>query len=130
MKVITNGLVADGTGSSAFLADVVVEGDKITDIIPKENTIASYEGIETFDASGCLVTPGFIDAHSHSDTYLLIEPDAPSKISQGITTEINGQCGGSAIPRYGEARLDAQRPVPGRYGLLERPARHRAFDGP
>lgn len=107
MKVITNGLVADGTGSSAFLADVVVEGDKITDIIPKENTISSYEGIETFDASGCLVTPGFIDAHSHSDTYLLIEPDAPSKISQGITTEINGQCGGSAIPRYGEARLSS-----------------------
>ena len=59
------------------------------------------------DAKGCLVTPGFIDAHSHSDAYLVIEPDAPSKLSQGITTEINGQCGGSIAPRYGEARLSS-----------------------
>ena len=59
----------------------------------------------TIDASGCIVSPGFIDAHAHSDAYLVLEPDAPSKISQGITTEINGQCGGSVAPRYGEARL-------------------------
>jgi N-acyl-D-amino-acid deacylase len=57
------------------------------------------------DATGCIVSPGFIDAHAHSDAYLVLEPDAPSKISQGITTEINGQCGGSVAPRYGEARL-------------------------
>ena len=59
----------------------------------------------TIDATGCIVSPGFIDAHAHSDAYLILEPDAPSKISQGITTEINGQCGGSVAPRYGEARL-------------------------
>ena len=61
----------------------------------------------TIDASGCIVSPGFIDAHSHSDAYLVLEPDAPSKISQGVTTEINGQCGGSVAPRYGEARLSS-----------------------
>ena len=59
----------------------------------------------TIDATGCIVSPGFVDAHAHSDAYLILEPDAPSKISQGITTEINGQCGGSVAPRYGEARL-------------------------
>ena len=59
----------------------------------------------TIDATGCIVSPGFIDAHAHSDAYLVLEPAAPSKISQGITTEINGQCGGSVAPRYGEARL-------------------------
>ena len=53
------------------------------------------------------MTPGFIDSHAHSDAYLLIEPDAPSKLSQGITTEINGQCGGSVAPRYGAARLSS-----------------------
>ena len=61
----------------------------------------------TIDASGCIVSPGFIDAHAHSDAYLVLEPDAPSKISQGVTTEINGQCGGSVAPRYGEARLSS-----------------------
>ena len=72
---------------------------------------ASAEGtgnggdFNTIDATGCIVRPGFIDAHAHSDAYLVLEPDAPSKISQGITTEINGQCGGSVAPRYGEARL-------------------------
>ena len=57
------------------------------------------------DAAGMIVSPGFIDAHTHSDAYLVLEPDAPSKITQGVTTEINGQCGGSVAPRYGEARL-------------------------
>ena len=61
----------------------------------------------TIDATGCIVSPGFIDAHTHSDAYLVIEPDAPSKVTQGITTEINGQCGGSVAPRYGEARLSS-----------------------
>jgi N-acyl-D-amino-acid deacylase len=107
MTVIKNGLVVDGTGAIAFAADIVIDGDKIADVVKHGSLTPSYEGIETFDASGLIVTPGFIDVHSHSDTYLLIEPDAPSKISQGITTEINGQCGGSAAPRYGEARLSS-----------------------
>ena len=59
------------------------------------------------DATGLVVSPGFIDAHTHSDAYLVLEPDAPSKVTQGITTEINGQCGGSVAPRYGEARLSS-----------------------
>lgn len=103
MTVISNGTVVDGLGSPSFDGDIVVDGDRIADIVPR----GTARGGETIDATGCLVTPGFIDAHTHSDAYLVIEPDAPSKITQGITTEINGQCGGSAAPRYGEARLSS-----------------------
>ena len=122
--LIRNGLVVDGTGSEAVPADVLVEGDRIAAVLPRPASPASPgcpvspgcpaspgppppSQIPTIDAAGCLVTPGFIDAHAHSDTYLLIEPDAPSKLSQGITTEVNGQCGGSAVPRYGAARLSS-----------------------
>ena len=104
MTVIRGGTIIDGTGRAGFAGDVVVDGDKIADVV--EGT-AVIEGAGVIDASECLVTPGFIDAHAHSDAYLVIEPDAPSKISQGVTTEINGQCGGSVAPRYGEARLSS-----------------------
>ena len=103
MIVIRGGTIVDGTGKAGFVGDVVVEGDKIVDVTL--NTQLSTPN--SIDASGCLVTPGFIDAHTHSDAYLVIEPDAPSKISPGVTTEVNGQCGGSVAPRYGEARLSS-----------------------
>ena len=105
MTRIANGTVIDGTGKPAFVGDVVIDGDRIVDVIAKG--AASDVAPGDIDATGCLVTPGFIDAHTHSDAYLVLEPDAPSKIAQGITTEINGQCGGSVVPRYGEARLSS-----------------------
>ena len=111
MTTIKNGLIADGTGRPAFHGDVVVDGDRIVDVIPAEGNMGTDPGkrlsANVLDATGCIVSPGFIDSHSHSDAYLVLEPDAPSKISQGVTTEINGQCGGSVAPRYGEARLSS-----------------------
>ena len=107
MTVVRNGTIIDGTGAPAFVGDVLVEGDEIAALVPKAEAPANYDAARVIDATGQLVTPGFIDAHTHSDAYLVIEPDAPSKISQGITTEINGQCGGSVSPRYGEARLSS-----------------------
>ena len=131
MTIIKNGLIVDGTGKPAFPGDVVVDGDRIVDIIKPQRAQSSQRNwgsapdpktlcdplrslwqkqnskAATIDASGCIVSPGFIDAHAHSDAYLVLEPDAPSKISQGVTTEINGQCGGSVAPRYGEARLSS-----------------------
>lgn len=103
--LIKNGLIADGTGAAAFKGDVLIEGDKITDVVC--GGIAGEVDAEIIDAAGKVVSPGFIDCHAHSDAYLALEPDAPSKITQGITTEINGQCGGSIAPRYGEARLSS-----------------------
>ena len=131
--IIQNGLIVDGSGKPGFYGDVVIDGDRIVDVIstashgrdafptrsrtarsaaptascskPNKTLIDPNRPYLTIDATGCIVSPGFIDAHAHSDAYLILEPDAPSKISQGITTEINGQCGGSVAPRYGEARL-------------------------
>ncbi len=104
MTLIKNGTIVDGTLASSFVGDVLVDGEKIVEVSALPLKV---EADEIIDASDCLVTPGFIDAHSHSDAYLILEPNAPSKLSQGITTEINGQCGGSIAPRYGEARLSS-----------------------
>ena len=99
--IIQNGNVIDGTGGAARRVDVGITGERIAAI----DDLSAAEAKATLDAQGLAVTPGFIDAHAHSDTYLLIEPDAPSKLAQGITTEVNGQCGGSAAPRLGRSRL-------------------------
>ena len=109
MTLIKNGTIIDGQGTLAFVGDVLVEDDRIVEVIPagELQNFKTSEPQNLIDASGLIVSPGFIDAHTHSDAYLVIEPDAPSKVTQGITTEINGQCGGSVAPRYGEARLSS-----------------------
>ena len=108
MILIKGGTIVDGTGKPAYQGDVLIDGDKIEEVCPSTVRLRlPTSTIETIDATGAIVSPGFIDAHTHSDAYLVIEPDAPSKITQGITTEINGQCGGSVAPRYGEARLSS-----------------------
>ena len=108
-RLVLNGTIIDGTGAPAFVGDVLIDGDRIADVRPASSSVPSsvVPDCETIDAAGRIVSPGFVDAHAHSDAYLVIEPDAPSKITQGITTEINGQCGGSVAPRYGEARLSS-----------------------
>ena len=106
--LIKDGFIVDGSGRAGFAGDVVMDGDRIDDVVESGLPQSARSGFDcAVDASGCMVTPGFIDAHSHSDAYLVIEPDAPSKLSQGVTTEINGQCGGSIAPRYGETRLSS-----------------------
>jgi N-acyl-D-aspartate/D-glutamate deacylase len=63
--------------------------------------LPAAEAKRAVDATGKIVWPCIIDVHSHSDAYLLIEPSAPSKIFQGVTTEVVGNCGASAAPRVG-----------------------------
>lgn len=101
--IIRGGRLVDGTGAAARQADVGIAGERVAAV----GDLAAAGAARVIDAAGCVVSPGFIDVHSHSDAYLLIEPDAPSKLTQGITTEINGQCGGSAAPRLGQARLSS-----------------------
>jgi len=98
---IVNGRILDGTGGPERFADIGIAGDRIGDI----GDLSAAEARDTVDASGKMVCPGFIDVHSHSDAYLLIEPSAPSKIFQGITTEVVGNCGASAGPRLGVCRM-------------------------
>jgi N-acyl-D-amino-acid deacylase len=100
LKII-NGMVLDGTGVPAVRTDVGIVGDRITAL----GDLGKAEARKSLDAENRIVCPGFIDVHSHSDAYLLIEPSAPSKVYQGVTTEVIGNCGASAAPRLGEARM-------------------------
>lgn len=93
--LIRGGLVCNGKGGEPSRADVGICADRIADVGDLSGAEADY----IVDANGLIVCPGFVDVHSHSDTYLLIEPAAVSKIFQGVTTEIVGNCGASAAPR-------------------------------
>jgi len=92
--IIKNGKVIDGAGNPWFKADVGINGQRISAI----GRLSAEKASEIIDAAGLVVSPGFIDMHSHSDLVLLVNPKAESKIRQGITTEVIGNCGGSAAP--------------------------------
>jgi N-acyl-D-aspartate/D-glutamate deacylase len=99
---IAGGRVLDGTGAPATRIDVGVTGDAITAFgdLSREGA-----GI-TVNATGLTVTPGFIDMHSHSDWRLFGNRRAESKIRQGVTTEVVGNCGFSPAPVSDEFRED------------------------
>ncbi len=92
--IIKGGTVIDGTGKDGFPADVAVKGDKIV-------AVGNLKGAGArliLDARGRIVCPGFIDIHAHSDVTPFINPNCESKIHQGVTTELNGNCGWSGFP--------------------------------
>jgi len=93
--MIINGTVFDGTGGPGKTAAVAIKGDRIAAI---GAALDSGKAAEVVDAAGMAVCPGFIDPHTHTDIQLLVNPKAESKIRQGVTTEIGGNCGGSWYP--------------------------------
>jgi N-acyl-D-aspartate/D-glutamate deacylase len=97
--VLTGGLVADGSGSEPRRADVVVRDGRVSDVVDG-GLPAVPDGLlgVTVAVDGSLVCPGFVDIHTHSDLTLLSAPDAPSKVRQGVTTEIVGNCGLAVAP--------------------------------
>lgn len=103
--IIRGGTVIDGTGSPRYQADVAIKDGVITAI----GNLANVATKQILDASGLIVAPGFIDSHSHSDTCFLRDTSCASKLFQGITTEISGQCGSSPFPRKCEAADDIAR---------------------
>ncbi len=92
--IIKNGLVIDGTGARPRRQDVGIQREKISVI----GSLDKARAVKTIDARGMTVSPGFIDIHGHTDISLLICPGADSKIMQGITTEVGGNCGDSPGP--------------------------------
>ncbi len=98
--LIQNGWVVDGSGGARYRADVAIKRGRIAalDLLPD----AQAETV--IDATGCVVTPGFVDAHSHADMTLAANPTADSLVYQGITTAITGQCGFSPAPLLDETR--------------------------
>lgn len=94
---IEKALIFNGAGNPPFEANIGIKKDKIV-YIGREK----YSARRVIKANGLILTPGFIDTHSHSDFTTLADPKAEGKITQGITTEINGNCGVSAFPILGE----------------------------
>lgn len=109
--IIRNGRVIDGTGAASAPADVVLSDGRITAV----GELGRAEATKVLDATGLVVAPGFIDMHTHSDLSLLINPRAESKLRQGVTTEVIGQCGFSPAPAPGP-RADAIRAIFGVWG--------------
>jgi N-acyl-D-amino-acid deacylase len=92
--LITGGMVVDGSDRPPRPADVAVVADRILAV----GKLPTWTGERVLEAGGLVVAPGFIDMHTHSDLSLLIDPRAESKIRQGVTTEVIGQCGSSPAP--------------------------------
>ena len=98
--LVRNARVIDGTGNPWFRADVAVRAGRIEAVGPH----LPGEAAEIVDASASVACPGFIDAHTHSDYVFFIEPTAQSKVRQGVTTEVIGNCGMSGAPYFGGAK--------------------------
>jgi N-acyl-D-amino-acid deacylase len=92
--VLTGGLIVDGTGARAYRADVGLDGGRIAAL----GDLDAAEARQRLDVAGRVVGPGFIDMHAHSDLTLLVQPTGDSKVQQGVTTEVNGNCGFSPAP--------------------------------
>lgn len=99
--VVTNGIVIDGTGTGPVRADVAVMGDRVVAV----GQIAG-EAARTIDAAGQVVSPGFIDLHAHSDMSFLVDPLADSKLRQGVTLELVGNCGMSFCAPLNDLTMD------------------------
>lgn len=94
--LLKNGLICDGTGKEPYKADLLIHGEVIEEI----STDISSPDAEQIVVSGLLVAPGFIDAHAHSDTRKILYPECKTKLLQGVTLEVDGNCGhsNSCIP--------------------------------
>lgn len=103
--IVRHGTVIDGTRSPRFEGDLAITGDRIARVGRLDAARAERE----IDASGKLVTPGFIDAHTHDDRLLLSGPAMTPKVSQGVTTVVVGNCGISLAP-IGAGRQPARVP--------------------
>jgi N-acyl-D-amino-acid deacylase len=98
--VIRHGEVVDGTGAAPVRADVAIDDDRITDVGAVET-----RGRREIDASGRIVTPGFVDIHTHLDAQLFWDPAASPSCYHGVTTVVLGNCGVTFAPvRPGEQR--------------------------
>jgi len=96
--IIKNGTIIDGTGKDGFKANIGITEEKITAI----GNLSSKKAKKVINASGKIISPGFIDIHSHTDTELFVNPYAEGKLRQGITSEISGNCGTTPFPLRGK----------------------------
>ena len=110
--VLRGAHVLDGTGRQGLDVDVAVTGDRITAVganLPS--------GVSEIDLQGLVLSPGFIDVHSHADLSLLVNNKAESRIRQGVTLEIVGQDGNSIGPWSDRGFEDTRDSYRNRYGI-------------
>lgn len=100
--LIKNGHIIDGTGSPEMKAQIAIKDGKIVKIA----RCIDGDATQVIDATGKVITPGFIDSHSHSDNQFSSNPVQTEKIEQGITTSVAGQCGGSVCSANAGEFLD------------------------
>ena len=97
--VIHDGTIVDGTGSEPYRADVAIVGDRIATL-----GRVTERGERDIDAEGCVVTPGFIEGHTHMDAQIMWDPLGTSSCWHGITTAVMGNCGFTVAPSREEER--------------------------
>src|SRR5688572_18205634 len=88
--LIQNGTILDGTGGASFVADIGIRADEIVAV---GAGISRDQARNVIDAKGLHVCPGFVDIHSHSDGSILSYLNSESRVLQGVTTELTGNCG-------------------------------------
>ena len=101
--IIKNGTVADGTGAPRFAADIGITDNRISHI--GQLTESDHHGAKVIDAAGKIVSPGFIDPHTHFDAQLLWDGAAKPAIEHGVTTIVPGNCSLSLAPLKAEHRM-------------------------
>ena len=95
--VIRNGRIIDGTGVAEFVGDMAIDGDRISAVV-REGEGVIGEGRREIDASGKLVTPGWIDIHTHMDAQVSWDPYMTPSCYNGVTTVVMGNCGVGFAP--------------------------------
>jgi N-acyl-D-amino-acid deacylase len=111
--IVRSGTVVDGTGGPSVIADVGISGGVIKEI----GDLSAVAAADEIDATGLIVTPGFIDVHSHADLTVAIDGRAESALTQGVTTVLVGNCGHGCTPlgdrpEYAAAIFGYNRSIP------------------
>ncbi|MFZ9580393.1 MAG: N-acyl-D-amino-acid deacylase family protein [Ilumatobacteraceae bacterium] len=97
--IVSNARLVDGTGAPARMADVVMENGIFTDVVPA-GTAMKVPGSRVVDADGALVTPGFVDVHTHYDAQVSWDPWLTPSSWHGVTTAVMGNCGVGFAPAH------------------------------
>jgi N-acyl-D-amino-acid deacylase len=118
--LVTNARIVDGTGTPARDGAVAIAGGKVVEVLDAAGaTAAASRATRVIDARGRVVSPGFIDTHSHSDMPLVTDGNAQSKIRQGVTTEVIGESG-SIAPQPSPTADQPWTDFAGYFGVLEK----------